>query len=139
VIKLDIRGFVAVVLCGAAALAACGRESRQAASPAPSEGQPNVQPGANEPAIQRLAVARCDLAARCAQIGADKKFATYEACTDDARSDLRDDLRESECPRGINDTQLTNCLTAIGTTSCDNALDAMNRAVACRESALCQK
>src|SRR5688572_15496841 len=67
----------------------------------------------NDAAATRLAGARCDREVACNNVGADRKFATREACTREIGHDTRANLRAEECPRGIDDNRLSICLSDV--------------------------
>jgi hypothetical protein len=93
----------------------------------------------NETAIERIVAARCAREASCDKIGGDKRFSSREVCTQKVRTDMRDDLKSSECPRGIDGKELQECLEEIRTESCNNPIDTLSRLAACRTSDLCLK
>ena len=93
---------------------------------------------ANDPTIKAIATARCDREATCNNVGADKKWATRDACLADLGEDLVDELNLSECPGGIVQKELDECLAEIKNESCNNPIDKIERLAACRESDLCK-
>ncbi|MBS2013846.1 MAG: hypothetical protein JST00_13235 [Deltaproteobacteria bacterium] len=93
----------------------------------------------NEGAIDRLVAARCQREATCKNIGSDKHFSSYDVCSRELRSRVQDDLRASECPKGIDGKELDECLESIRTESCNNPLDTISRLAACRSGDLCLK
>jgi hypothetical protein len=92
----------------------------------------------NEAAVSSITQARCDREARCNNVGTGKKFDSRSDCMTKTRSDWRDDLNSLECPRGVEEQQLTSCLTQIRSESCENPLDTLERALACRTVDLCK-
>jgi hypothetical protein len=119
-----------------------GPSSMQESTPMPQN--PDVEPrgtverAGNEAAVSSIAQARCDREARCNNVGAGKKFDSTSDCVTKTRSDWRDDLNTIECPRGVEEQQLTSCLTQIRSESCENPLDTLERALACRTVDLCK-
>jgi hypothetical protein len=94
----------------------------------------------NESAIDRIIHARCAREAACNKIGGgDKRFTSRDVCMQKIRADMRDDLKKSECPRGIDGKELEECLTEIRDENCNNPIDAISRLAACRTSDLCLK
>ena len=93
---------------------------------------------ANDPSIRSIATTRCDREQTCNNIGADKKWATRDACLADLSEDLVDELNLSECPGGIVQKELDECLAEIKNESCNNPIDKIERLAACRESDLCK-
>lgn len=93
----------------------------------------------NEGAINRIIAARCQREATCKNIGSDKHFTSYDVCAKELRSKVQDDLKASECPKGIDGKELDECMEAIRTESCNNPIDTISRLAACRTSDLCLK
>lgn len=92
----------------------------------------------NQAAIDRIVAARCQRAAACNDIGADREYASRDVCMREIRTSMRDDLKASECPGGIDAKELNECLTEIRNENCNNPLDTIGRLAACRTSDLCQ-
>ncbi|WP_438040847.1 DUF6184 family natural product biosynthesis lipoprotein [Sorangium sp. So ce128] len=119
-------------------VAACKREER-ALGTTPPPGAPQVEPGVTTvSAVDSIVAARCDREARCNNIGADREYASQEACATRIRAEWRDDLNFAECPGGIDSKELTECLQEIRNDDCNNPFDTLDRIVACRSSDLCQ-
>lgn len=94
---------------------------------------------ANTAAIDRVVAARCERESSCRNIGPDKQHATPQACTDKLRADMKDDLNTRDCPAGIDQKELNECLEAIRKEDCNNPIDTIGRLAACRTSDLCLK
>ena len=94
---------------------------------------------ANESAAQTIAVARCDREQSCRNIGSGKTYASRNACVDELRDKSQTELRASECPGGVDSTQLDKCLAEVRGEKCGDPLDTLTRLAACRTSALCLK
>lgn len=111
---------------------ACGNQQRPAesamAAPAASEGAS---------ATESIAEARCARESRCDNIGADKKFSSMEDCIARVREDWREELSARECPGGINETQLNECLGAVREEECSNPFDTLERVTACTAGQIC--
>lgn len=97
-------------------------------------GGPTTTPGF---AIQSIASARCAREARCNNIGAGHRFASTEACMASVREQRDDDLNLSDCPGGIDQRELSECLRSIHEESCGNPLASLSRLAACRSSDMC--
>jgi hypothetical protein len=91
----------------------------------------------NETAVNRIVAARCEREAACNNIGTDKHYTSRETCSNDMRVKLRDDLKASDCPGGIDGKHLDDCLTAIRKESCGNPIESLSRVSACNTSGLC--
>jgi hypothetical protein len=88
-------------------------------------------------AARNIAGARCDREATCNNIGGDKKYASQEACEDQIRSEWANDLNAYDCPHGVVDKQLEECLTAIRTEDCGSAFDTLSRVAECMAGQIC--
>ncbi|WP_437300276.1 DUF6184 family natural product biosynthesis lipoprotein [Sorangium sp. So ce327] len=82
--------------------------------------------------------ARCEREARCNNIGQDREYSSKDACSNEIRSEWRDDLNFTECPGGIDAEELNECLEGIRNEECGNPFDTLGRVVACRSSDLCR-
>ena len=93
----------------------------------------------NDLAIERIASARCARETACNNVGSDKHFVSPGVCMRELRTRMGDDLRASECPRGIDSEALDKCLETIRSESCNNPIETIQRLAACRTSDLCLK
>lgn len=150
---------VAVGLCGALGLFACKRDNvdRQGGvlgdrttSSKYTDNDNDTKTGettitgaavgvSNDGAINRIIAARCQREATCKNVGSDKHFTSYEVCARELRDRVADDLKASECPKGIDSKELDECMESIRTESCNNPIDTISRLAACRTSDLCLK
>jgi hypothetical protein len=112
---------------------ACNHES------APAKGVTTTGAGvvSNDDAVTRLTDARCDRAKACNQLGDKEKYKDDAACRREEKHDLQADLRPGECPRGIKDEKLQNCIAEIKNEKCGNPFDKISRLATCRTSSLC--
>ena len=99
----------------------------------------NVNALSNNTAIERIVAARCSRETACNNIGSDKHFTSNETCTRELRTKVGDDLKGSECPRGIDAKELDECIESIRTESCNNPVETISRLAACRTSDMCLK
>jgi hypothetical protein len=99
----------------------------------------NVGSVGNESAIARIVAARCAREAACNNVGADKRFTSGDVCSQKLKNDMRDDLSAKDCPRGIDQKELNECLDEIKNENCNNPIDMIGRLAACRTSDLCLK
>lgn len=99
----------------------------------------NVGTVPNESAIQRIVAARCARESACNNVGADKRFTSGDVCSQKLKADMRDDLNAKDCPRGIDQKELNECLAEIKSENCNNPIDMISRLAACRTSDLCLK
>ena len=93
--------------------------------------------GETRSAARNIAGARCQREARCNNIGADKKFATDEVCEDQIKSEWANDLNAYDCPRGVVDGELEECLNAIRNEDCNSPFDTLSRVSACTAGQIC--
>lgn len=93
----------------------------------------------NENAIERIVAARCARETACNNIGSDKHFVNTDTCNRELRGKVADDLKASECPKGIDAKELNECMESIRTESCNNPIDTISRLAACRSSDMCLK
>ncbi len=120
-------------------------EERRAEERTP--GERSIGGGPTEPgvrttpasALASIATARCDREVRCKNVGVKEKYASREECVTKMKEDKRDDINAKDCPAGISEKELNNCLQSIRTEDCGNPLDAISRLSACRSGALCLK
>jgi hypothetical protein len=100
---------------------------------------PEVQSprGESATAVRSIAEARCDREEKCGNIGDGQSYASRDACGDSVRGDWSDELNAYECPHGIVDTALEQCLTAIRNEECGAPFDTLQRITACASSDIC--
>jgi len=89
-------------------------------------------------AIDRIVEARCAREASCGYIGAEKKWASSDACTEVVAREYSDDLSEAECPAGVDGKELSECIEESRNADCGNPIDVIGRVAACRTSDLCR-
>lgn len=125
---------IAIKLClGSVALLAVACSKQRPAESAVEE--PVASEGVS--ATNSIAEARCARESRCDNIGADKKFSSMEDCITRIREDWREELSSRECPGGINETQLNECLAAVRAEECSNPFDTLERVAACTAGQIC--
>jgi hypothetical protein len=144
------RSFVSIacVGIGLVAIEGCQRTERERATGTTTEeGRPGTATvtGAhvtvvnNAAAVDRIVGARCAREMTCKNIGHDRKFADQAACTTKVKTDMKDDLNAKDCPYGVDQKELDECLDAIKKEDCNNPIDVIGRLAACRTSDLCLK
>ena len=94
--------------------------------------------GALAGAVDRIAEARCAREQRCNNIGADEDYSSKEACLSEIRNGIRDELNASDCPGGVDSSELSECVTEIQNEDCNNPIDKLGRIAACRTSDICK-
>jgi hypothetical protein len=115
-------------------LAACGRGAVRGPEVASTT---SVEIVGNEGAVERITGARCDREFMCNNIGDGKKYDSRAACNNQIGHDNRATLNAEECPRGISEPDLSDCLHDIHEEKCGNPLDSISRLAACRKGKLC--
>ena len=112
-------------------------------SHAPRGGSTNAQPRSTfdeSSVIERLARARCERERFCDNIGRGKKYDSAATCLDTFRSRIGDALSSYECPGGLDDVAVEQCLAAISSEECSvHPEEAMMRMNRCRKSEICVK
>lgn len=104
----------------------------------PSTNEATAVPGSQARSAEQIAEARCAREARCGNVGAGKEFASEDVCVAKIKVDWREDLTARECPGGVVQKELTECLEEIRNDDCNNPFDSLGRVLACRESDLCK-
>lgn len=110
--------------------------ARQAATPAPA-----AVPAATmafSDALGSIAEARCEREQRCDHIGMGKRYESVQVCRTVVRNDLSSRLNPADCNRGIDRSELSECVTEARNEACGNPVDTLERIVACRASDLCR-
>jgi hypothetical protein len=111
----------------------CGSSQRSADSAMAAEAV-DTEGGS---ATESIAESRCAREARCDNVGAEKKFSSMEDCIIRVRSDWKDELSSRECPSGVNETQLNECLNEIRQEECSSPFDTLERVAACTAGQIC--
>jgi hypothetical protein len=90
--------------------------------------------------VGRLSSARCDREAACGNVGDGKSYASRQVCMDKLRGDTANDINSYQCPRGVDDAAVQDCLRAIGGEECGaHPIEAITRMDKCRSGAMCMK
>jgi hypothetical protein len=89
-------------------------------------------------ATESLAEARCAREARCNDIGGDKAYSSNADCITRVRADWKGDLNAQECPGGVNQVRLDECLTAVRQEECGHPFDTLDRLATCRSGSMCE-
>lgn len=110
----------------------CGNNQRPAES-AMAEASPTE--GAS--ATDSIAESRCARESRCDNVGVDKDFSSMEDCIQRVHADWKEELNSRECPAGINETQLNECLNEIRDEECSSPFDTLERVAACTADQIC--
>jgi hypothetical protein len=134
------------MLCGLSALAlACSRESER--EPATAQDEQSVAASGPAPAMtpasrvrtaaEQIAQARCEREQQCGNVGADKTFSSSQDCLARIQTDWKDDLDSRQCPGGINQHELDECLSEVRAEDCGNPFDTLARISECTQAQVC--
>lgn len=93
--------------------------------------------GSAASAREQITDARCAREQRCENVGDGKKYSSLDDCRDTVRAEWKDDLNGVECPNGIDQTELNQCLGEIRGEDCGDPLDALSRVAACTTGQIC--
>ncbi len=88
-------------------------------------------------ASNSIAEARCAREDRCNNVGDDRTYSSTQDCLARVRADWKDDLNARECPGGVNEAQLSECMTAIREEECSSPLDTLSRVAECTAAQIC--
>jgi len=88
-------------------------------------------------ATEQIADARCERESQCGNIGDNKAFSSRQDCLARIRADWKEDLNARECPGGINQHQLDQCLAQVRAEACANPFDTLARITECTSRQIC--
>jgi hypothetical protein len=88
-------------------------------------------------AAEQLAQARCEREQQCGNVGPDKTFSSAQDCLVRIQSDWKDELNARECPGGINQHELNECMTQVRAEACSNPFDTLARITECTSGQIC--
>jgi hypothetical protein len=83
-------------------------------------------------------MSRCQREQACDNVGPDKKYLSAGDCLTRIRSDWKDDLNARECPGGVNQHQLDQCLSKIRAEDCGSPFDTLSRLTECTAGQICE-
>ena len=133
----------------------CNKDQRQ---PETAQTAYNIQPKAADPdrpmtanetsgsmtpasrtqsAAEQIAQSRCERERECGNIGKDKTFSSSQDCLARIQNDWKDELNARQCPGGINQKQLNQCLTQVRAEACANPFDTLARITECTSGQIC--
>lgn len=102
-----------------------------------TEGTGPVSGASAGAAREQITDARCAREQRCENIGDNKKYSSLDDCRATIRAEWKDDLNGVECPNGIDQSELNECLGEIRGEDCGDPLDALSRVAACTTGQIC--
>lgn len=98
----------------------------------------NMEPASRtRSATEQIAEARCQRESQCGNIGDNKSFSSNQDCLARIRADWKEDLNARECPGGINQHELDECLAQVRAEACANPFDTLARITECTSRQIC--
>lgn len=123
---------VGACLIAALAVVGCNRDAEEPMTPASRPATVD-----NERGIFALVAERCDREARCGNVGPREDYTSRDDCMKRIGRATRDDLNPNECPGGIEQRELDDCLAQVRSEDCGHVFDKLDRLVECRDAELC--
>jgi hypothetical protein len=102
-----------------------------------TEGTGPVSGASASAAREQITDARCAREQRCENIGDNKKYSSLDDCRATVRAEWKDDLNGVECPNGIDQSELDECIGEIRGEDCGDPIDALSRVAACTTGQIC--
>ena len=133
---------VSSLILGAALAMACSKSSERepevAANPSTrGDGSEMTPASGTRPAAEQIALARCERERECGNIGPDKTYSSANDCMARIKHDWQDDLNARECPGGINQHELDECMAQVRAEACGNPFDTLARITECTQGQIC--
>jgi hypothetical protein len=91
----------------------------------------------NDDAAMVLTNARCQREHACDNVGAFRRFTDHDACRRELFAEARPVLRPEACPLGVDEDQLSRCLSDVRKQECGAARATMSEPASCGRSDLC--
>jgi hypothetical protein len=89
-------------------------------------------------AMSRIVTARCAREVQCDQVGANKRYATHDACTREIGQKTRAELQANACPNGFDAKKLESCVDEIAKEDCSDMTEPLAKLDDdCKTSSLC--
>jgi hypothetical protein len=88
-------------------------------------------------AAEQIAQARCEREQQCGNIGRDKTFSSSQDCFLRIENDWKDELSARQCPGGINQKELNECMGQVRAEACSNPFDTLARITECTSAQIC--
>ena len=88
-------------------------------------------------AAEQIAEARCERERQCGNVGGDKTYSSTQDCLTRIQTDWKDDLNARQCPGGINQSELSECLHQVRSEDCGNPFDTLARLADCTQGQIC--
>ena len=128
---------ISLVVSGA--LLACSSEHQSQKANSPADAIKDTSAGVQtRSAAESIAESRCEREQRCDNIGDNKKYSSSSDCLSSIRADWKDDLNARECPDGVQQSQLDECLGKIRAEDCGSPFDTLSRVTECTSGQICK-
>jgi Family of unknown function (DUF6184) len=88
-------------------------------------------------AAEQISQARCEREQQCGNIGPDKTFSSSQDCLVRIQNDWKEDLDSRQCPGGINQHELNECMAQVRAEACANPFDTLARITECTSGQVC--
>lgn len=99
---------------------------------------PSMTPAARtRTAAEQIAQARCEREQQCGNIGNDQTFSSSQECLVRIQADWKEDLNARDCPGGVNEKELRDCLEQVRGEACSNPFDTLARITECTSGQIC--
>jgi hypothetical protein len=92
----------------------------------------------NDGAIEEIAAARCDRASACGNVAPGRKWDTRASCLRAMRIETLDAITRDDCPKGVDQTRLLTCASAIRSRACGDDAEPVERSAVCHKAELCR-
>jgi len=100
--------------------------------------QPALTPASRtRSAAEQIAETRCEREQQCGNIGKDQTYSSSQDCLARIQSDWKDELNARDCPGGINEQELSECLQQVRGEACSNPFDTLARITECTSGQIC--
>ena len=132
-------GLCSLGAAAAFAVVGCNKESEREPNAGNSTAMADgLTPAARtRSAAEQIAQARCEREQHCGNIGANQKYSSSQDCSTRIQNDWKDDLNARECPGGINQKELSECMEQIRGEACANPFDTLARMAECTSGQIC--
>ena len=88
-------------------------------------------------AAEQIAQARCEREQQCGNIGNDQTFSSSQDCLARILNDGKEELNARDCPGGVNENELSECLAQVRAEACSNPFDTLARVTECTSGQIC--
>jgi hypothetical protein len=134
---------LALCALGAGFFSLTGCSKAHEAEPVTAHNESTPTAGAMTPAAgtrtaaEQIAQSRCEREQQCGNIGKDQTYSSSQDCLARIRNDWKDELNARECPGGINQKELDECLGQVRGEACSNPFDTLARVTECTSGQIC--